>query len=286
MPGRRPRVRSSASAATWRDAPQSGPSFLRRDQLERFADERAESIVVDRRQFDANPAGGPDVRRPEEEFRRFLDQRLLHAVGGRQPRGHVSVAVVIVGEHREHAARREERRLAVRELFRRPRNRQAEAPEALHLRAIVLRGRWLRLGAPARGGAHSSTARLAPARALPAHRALVHRLQRLPAGRDRAFLPVGLANAASAAAEPIRMRLSTFDSFARRRRCGRWRSRPRCIAPCATTPHRRSRIRRGSADAPCWRGQHVLDPRRDRLIEQVADWPFEYSPSSTPFLLK
>jgi len=106
--------------------------------LKRLAHQRSEPIVVESCHFDAYPAGWTHIRRPEEDLRRFLDQGVLRTGTDRQPHGDVAVAVVIVGEHGEDALRREERRLAMRDFLDRSRHRQAEPPEALELRAIIL----------------------------------------------------------------------------------------------------------------------------------------------------
>jgi hypothetical protein len=52
----------------------------------------------------------------------------------------VAIVVVIVGKRGEDASRREERRLTVRDLLHRSRNRQAATPEALELHAVVFSG--------------------------------------------------------------------------------------------------------------------------------------------------
>jgi hypothetical protein len=117
--------------------PRSSPTIFRHHQVKGLTNQRSEPIVVDSCHLDSYPAGWTDIWRPEKDLRRFIDHGILHTGTRGQPHGDVAIVVVIVGKHGEDAPRRKERRLAVRDLLHRSRNRQAETPEALELRACV-----------------------------------------------------------------------------------------------------------------------------------------------------
>src|SRR5687767_15073409 len=94
-----------------------------------------ERIVADASQVNPNPAARANVGRLEIRRRLLLDQRGLKTLGHGQPHGEVTILVVVVGKHREHTfvLLDEERRRAVRELFRDVRQRVAEPSHALEL---------------------------------------------------------------------------------------------------------------------------------------------------------
>ena len=133
---------SVAGLALFRGSPRSSAALFGSNQVERFADQRSELLVIRPCHLNAYPARRPDVRWPEVDLWCFLDEGFLDAGGHRQPHGDVAIVVMIVGKHREHTLRREKRRLAVGELFRRSRNRQAEAPKTPDLTAVVFLTGW------------------------------------------------------------------------------------------------------------------------------------------------
>src|SRR5687767_4112549 len=94
-----------------------------------------ERIVADASQFNTNPAARPNVGRLEIRRRLLLDQRRLKTLGHGQPHGEVAILVMVVGKHREQTFifLDEERRRAVRELFRDVWQRGAESSDALQL---------------------------------------------------------------------------------------------------------------------------------------------------------
>jgi hypothetical protein len=123
--------------------------------VKRLTYQRSEQSVIDFRQLDPYPAGWTDIRGPEIDLRRFVDEGLLHTGTRWQPHGHVAIVVVIVGKHGKDTPRREERRLAMRDSLHRSRNRQAGAPQASELRAVVFPGSCEGVGS---GAAHFTEA--------------------------------------------------------------------------------------------------------------------------------
>ena len=87
-------------------------------------------FVTDAIQLEANPAAATDIRRFEEFLRRRGDQHLLDADRRRQPHGEVPVVVMVVSKHSKDFLANEESGFAVREFFRRLRQRGTNAPDA------------------------------------------------------------------------------------------------------------------------------------------------------------
>src|SRR5690349_15899064 len=83
-------------------------------EAERLANQRAQLVVIHLGQLDSNPAARADIRGPEVDIGRLLDQSGLHTGSGWDPHGYVSVAVVIIDKHGKDALRSEKCRRAMR----------------------------------------------------------------------------------------------------------------------------------------------------------------------------
>ena len=105
----------------------SGVKFLRRDQLPRLAQVRRKFLITHTRKLDTYPTCDANIRRSIKLLRIGFDQCCLNADSCGYRHCDVPVVMMIDRAHRKHSFLHEERRLAVRELFPRFRQREAEA---------------------------------------------------------------------------------------------------------------------------------------------------------------
>ena len=91
---------------------------------------RSQFVIVNTREFDANPAAYADVRRLIKFVWFGFDQRGLQARRRGNPHGDVAVVMVVVGKHHKNFLAHKKRRLAVRKLLGRLGQRQANGAYA------------------------------------------------------------------------------------------------------------------------------------------------------------
>src|SRR5215469_1294905 len=91
-----------------------GEQFFRRNHCPGLEHVRGKLIVTDAFEFDSDPAFHADIGRAIVDSGRFLNESFLETGGSGNPDRHVSIVMMIVGEHREDTfAAGEKCRLAV-----------------------------------------------------------------------------------------------------------------------------------------------------------------------------
>jgi len=89
---------------------------------------RCEIFIANALQFNTKPASNTDVRRLKVALRVALDERRLETRLRSNPYRHMSIVMVVIGEHYEDLLVHEKSWRAVRELFRGGRQSSADSP--------------------------------------------------------------------------------------------------------------------------------------------------------------